>query len=145
MIRRETSADLVNSITNMPEVLPFISRHGGQIDWSPLIEHPDGMILSNGEDACMVLERTAPRDWQVSTIFAPTCRGARAVETGLAMKDFMLPEHADMIFGSIPTSFRHALWFYRRLGGVEIPVIESGGEPYVAQDGEALFAFRSDA
>lgn len=144
MIRRETSAELVNRITNAPEVLPYIARHGQPIDWSPAIEHPDCMILSNGEDACMVLERSAPRDWQVNTIFAPSCRGARAVETGLAMKAFMLPEYADLIFGSIPQSFRHALWFYRRLGGIQIPEVESGGERYVAQDGEALFAFRSE-
>jgi len=145
MVRVETDAALVNSITNHPKVLPYISRNGEPIDWTPAIEHPDCMILSNGEDACMVLERTAPRDWQCTTIFGKTCRNQRAVETGLAMKDFMIPEYADMVFGSIPSRYRHALWFYGALGGIQIPEVESGGERYVAQDGETLFVLRSES
>lgn len=136
MIRREHDAELVNRITNMPEVLPFISRHGNEIDWTPAVSHC--VILSNGEDAAMVLEQTAERDWQVNTIFAPTCRGKRALETGLQMKEWMKP-YADMIFGSIPLAYRHARWFYAKLGGREVERVESGGEVYTAQDNEILF------
>lgn len=140
MIRREHDAELVNRITNMPEVLPFISRHGNEIDWTPAVSHC--VILSNGEDAAMVLEQTAERDWQVNTIFAPTCRGKRAIETARAMKDFMVPDHADLIFGSIPGDYRHAMYFYHALGGERVDQVESGGEVYTAQDGEILFALR---
>lgn len=135
MIRRETDAELVNRISNMPEVHPFMQRHGKQLDWTPAIE--GCFILSNGEDAVMIFEQTAQRDWQVTTCYAPTCRGKRAVETGLAMKEWMRP-HADMVFGSIPNAYRHALWFYRRMGGIEVPVVVSGDCEYYAQDGETL-------
>lgn len=135
MIRRETNARLVNKISNMPEVFPFMQRHGQLLDWSPAVD--DCYILSNGEDACMILEQTDERDWQVTTCYAPTCRGRRALETGLAMKEYMRP-HADVIFGSIPEQFKHALWFYRKMGGIEVPHVDSGGDRYVAQDNEVL-------
>lgn len=144
-IRRESDAALINRITNDPAVLPFISRHGGEIDWTPAIESEDCIVLSNGEDAAMVLERAAPRDWQVNTIFAPTCRGKKAIEAARAMKTYMIPKYADVIFGSIPNSFGHARWFYSALGGERVDAIESGGETYTAQDGEVLFAFRGSA
>jgi hypothetical protein len=141
MIRRETDAELVNRISNMPEVHPFMQRHGNQLDWTPAVE--GCFILSNGEDAVMIFEQTAERDWQVTTCYAPSCRGKRAVETGLAMKEWMRP-HADMVFGSIPNAYRHALWFYRRMGGIEVPVVTSGGCEYYAQDGETLLRMEMD-
>lgn len=139
MIRVETSAELVNRITNDPQVLPYVSRHGSPIDWTPAVESPDCVVLSNGADAAMVLERTAPRDWQVNTIFAPTCRGKRAVETGLEMKAFATQQYADLIFGSIPNALPQAQWFYRKLGGVPVSRVKSGGYIYRAQEGETLF------
>ncbi len=145
MIIQETTPELINRISNMPEVLPFLSRHGDALDWSPVFEPGSGcMVLSNGEDACMVLEQTAPRHWQVSTIYAPSCRGKRAVETGQGMRDFMIPEHADMIFGSIPNSFKHAIWFYQKMGGVKVDEIESDGYIWHAQPGETLYALRGE-
>lgn len=137
MIRRETDAKLVNLISNMPEVHPYMQRHGRELDWTPAIGIDDVLILSNGEDACMIFEKTAHRDWQVTTCYAPTCRGKRALETGMAMKEYMA-DHADMIFGSIPNAFRHALWFYRKMGGIKIPSVISGGVEYVAQPDETL-------
>jgi hypothetical protein len=144
LIREETDAVLVNRISNMPEVLPFISRHGDEVDWSPAIGHPDCVILSNSIDACIVFERTAARDWQCTTIFAPSCRGRGALETGNAMRRYMLANHADMVFGSIPDRFRHALWFYRKMGGTPAASVESGGETYVAQENETLLVFRAE-
>ncbi len=140
-IRRERDAELINRITNDPAVLPFVSRHGWEIDWSPAVR--SCVILSNGEDACMILEQTDERDWQMHTVFAPTCRGKRAVETGLAMKEWMMPRYADMIFGSIPNNLPHAKWFSRRLGGEPVPCVESRGDVYVANEGETLFVLRS--
>lgn len=146
MIREESSPDLINRVCNGAAVLPFIARHGHQIDWQPAIESEDCVILSNGEDACIVFERVpGTRDWQCNTMFAETCRGKRAVQTGREMGDYMLEHHADTIFGSIPDSFRHAIWFYRQMGGVPVSHVDSGGGRYVAQDGETLFAFRKEA
>ncbi len=140
VIRRERDADLINRISNDPAVLPFVSLTGREMDWSPVVR--SCVILSNGEDACMILEQTDDRDWQMHTIFAPSCRGKRAVETGLAMKAWMRP-YADVIFGSIPDSLPHAKWFSRKLGGEPVSCIESRGDVYVAKEGETLFALRS--
>jgi hypothetical protein len=141
MIRRETTPDLIDRISNMPEVHPFMQRHGHALDWSAVAAADQCIILSNGDDAAMIFEKTDERDWQVTTCYAPTCRGKRAVETGLAMKEWMRP-HADMVFGSIPNEYRHALWFYRKMGGIEVPEVESGGSVYVAQPNETLLKMR---
>lgn len=136
MIARELSdAGLVNDLTNHPDILPYIVRHGKPVDWSPHLQ--DLTVLTNGKDAAMIFEQTAERDWQVTTIYGPTCRGRRALETGLAMKEWMRP-HADLVFGSIPNAFRHAQWFYRKMGGRFVDQLESGGYVYTAQDGETL-------
>lgn len=140
MIRREHDAELANRLSADPAIHAAISRHGAALDWSPAVE--GCVIISNGEDAVQIYEQTAPRDWQVMTIFGPTCRGKRALETAAAMKEWMRP-HADMVFGSIPLSLPHALWFYRKLGGVPVDYVESGGVRYVAQEGEALYHFRA--
>lgn len=145
MVREEATPALINSVCNTDAVLPFISRHGDAIDWAPAIESEDCIILSNGEDACIVFERVpGTRDWQCNTMFADTCRGKRAVRVGREMRDYMLEHHADMIFGSIPNGFRHAIWFYRQMGGSSVSHIDSGGDRYEPQDGESLFAFRKD-
>ncbi len=142
MIRREFTPDLINRISNKQGIKPIVTRGGEQeVDWWPAVR--SCVILSNGEDACMVFEQTADRDWQVMTLYDETCRGKRALETGLAMKEWMKP-HADMIFGSIPDSLPHAQWFYRKMGGVKADVVESGGYLYTAQEGETLLVMRME-
>ena len=140
-IRRERDAELINRISNDPAVLPFVSKTGDPLNWEPAVRHC--VILSNGEDACMVLEQTDDRHWQMHTVFGPSCRGKRAVETGLAMREWMVPKYADMIFGSIPDDLPHAKWFSRKLGGEPVASVESRGEVYFADEGEELFILRS--
>lgn len=115
MIREETDADLINRISNLPEVLPHIS-YCGPLDWQAAIDSPECIILSNGEDAIGAFERTAPRTWQVHTIFGPTCRGRKAVETGKAMLAYMVPAHADRVWGFTPLANAKARWFNRQCG-----------------------------
>jgi len=115
MIREETDAALINSISNMAEVLPFISFQG-KLDWQAAIDSLDCIVVSNGEDAVGVFERTADRTYQTHTIFAPSCRGKRALEAGRAMLDFMVPAHADHIWGYTPIANPQARWFNRKLG-----------------------------
>lgn len=139
-IRRERDAELVNRITNESDILPFIARHGHEIDWTPAVR--GCVILSNGHDACMVLEESCTRAWQVTTIYGKTCRGRRAVETGLAMRAWMMPRYADVIFGSIPNGFRHALWFYRQLGGKQADSLALDSFVFTPQDNETLLVLR---
>lgn len=142
VIRRERDAALVNRITNDPVVLPFISRHGREIDWDPAVR--GCCILSNGEDAAAVFgEETVARAWQMTTIFGPTCRGRRAIETGKAMRDWMIPKYADVLFGSIPNAYRHAMWFYHKMGARRMESFEFGGETFLPQKNEALFVLQA--
>lgn len=115
MIREESSAELVNRISNMSEVLPYIS-HCGALDWQSAIDSADCVILSNGEDAVGAFERTGERTFQTHTIFAPSCRGRRALRAGKAMLDYMIPRYADHIWGYTPMDNPAARWFNRRLG-----------------------------
>lgn len=120
MIRREIDAELVNRISEDPSVRPFICYHDEPIDWTPVIE--DCFILSNGEDACGVFEPTPfgqiSKDiFQAHTLFADTCRGARAIETARAMLAWMF-EHggASLVWGATPKKNRAARWFNRQIG-----------------------------
>lgn len=140
VVRREKSVELVNRIANHPSVWKVVARHGQPIDWSPALN--GCIILTNGEDAAQVYERTDERDWQVVTMFCDTCRGKRALETAREMREYMLP-WADLVFGSIPDNLPHAKWFYRQLGGVPVESVESGGRIYTANDNETLYAFRA--
>lgn len=153
MVRRETDPELINKIANHPSVWPFIARHGEPVDFAPAfpMTQTGVVVLTNGEDAAMVFEQTAERAWQVLTMFQDTCRGEKAREVGKAMRDYMAP-HADLIFGVVPNNYPHAKKFYEALGGFSVPPIEVEGEkvqalvvgdtPFVAKDGEDLFALK---
>lgn len=140
MIRRETDADLANRVSRMDGVVTNVSYDGRDIDWSPAVE--TCVILSNGEDAFQVYEQKEPRIWEVMTVFAPTCRGKRALETAFEMKEWMLP-HLDIAFGSVPDRLPAAKWFYRKLGGVPTDMLETPLCLYEANPGETLFVFRA--
>lgn len=140
MIRRETDAILANRISNDPAVFGNVSYDGRPIDWSPAID--TCVVLSNGEDAVQVYEQRARRVWEVMTIYAPTCRGRRALETAYAMRDWMLP-YVDMAFGSVPDRLPAAKWFYRKLGGKPADKVETRDAVFTANPGETLFVFRS--
>lgn len=153
MIRRETSPDLVNRIANHPSVWPHVARHGRPLDFSGAFPATTSgvVVLTNGQDAAMVFEQTAERVWQVCTMFQDTCRGARARQAGAAMREYMRP-FADLIFGKVPDDLPHAKRFYADLGaeraaayeidGDIVQAIQAGGDWYVSEPGEELFALR---
>lgn len=140
MVRRETTAELANRISNAPGVVGNVSYDGRVIDWTPAVD--TCVILSNGEDAVQVYEQKAPRVWEVMTVFAPTCRGKRALETAYEMKDWMLP-HVDIVFGSVPDRLPAAKWFYRKLGGLPVDSVEAGGYVFTANPNETLYKFEA--
>lgn len=137
MIYRERSdATLINALSNVAENQAGLSRYGKDFDWTQALQHV--AALTNGEDAFMVFEETEPRIWQCTTIFGPTCRGKKALSTGLQMKEYMRP-YADTIFGSVPDDLRNAAWFYRKMGGKPVETVETEGFTYTANDGETLY------
>lgn len=138
MVRRETDASLINRIANDPECFGNVSYDGRAIDFAPYVD--DLVILSNGEDACQVFEQRAQGVWEVMTIFAPSCRGKRALETARAMRDWMAP-YVDVAFGWIPDRLRAAKWFYRQIGGKPCLHLAPGGFEIEPRDGEQLFIF----
>lgn len=115
MIREETSSDLINAIANAPGVVEHVS-YIGEVDWTPAVESPDCIVVSNGSDAVGVFEKSADRVFQTHTIFGPTCRGKRAIETGKEMLDYMIPRHAEYIWGYTPLRNAKARWFNRKVG-----------------------------
>jgi len=141
-IRKETDAELLNRLSNDPDVWSNIARHGQPVDWAPIFPQTQSgcVAYSNGEDGAQVFELSGPRAWQVVTIFGPTCRGKRALETAEAIKQEISP-HADIIFGSIPDHLRAAKWFYRKLGGFPVDRVVLDADVFTANDGETLFAF----
>lgn len=138
MIRRETDAELINRISELPEVRPFICYHEDPIDWTPAIEAC--VILSNGEDACAVFEPTPlgliSKDvFQVHTIFGPSCRGRKALDTARNMLIWMYDkEGAQMIWGATPVKNKAALLFNRMMGGEPL-----GRDEYDAEGEVELF------
>jgi len=118
MIKRETGPDLINLVSNMPGVREFICYKSDAMNWAPAFEEGDDIIiLSDGDGACGVFARTAPRTYQVHTIFGPNVRGRQAIETASGMLDFMRP-FASVIWGATPVENCKARWFNRQLGAM---------------------------
>lgn len=137
-ILRETDTALADKVSNMDGVLCNVSYDGRTLNWGPVIEHC--VVLSNGEDAIQVYEQKARHIWEVMTIFAPTCRGRRALDTAFAMRDWMLP-YVDVAFGSVPDRLKAAKWFYRKIGGSPVAAVETRHYVFTANPNETLFAF----
>jgi hypothetical protein len=124
---RTFDATLHNQIAAHPEVAPMLGydRVGGQpIDFAELAAEPDYFVLlTNGEDACMVFELSAPFTWQMHTLFAPTCRGRRAITTAKGMIRYMLTtQGALMVWGMTPVDNRAARLFNRWLGATSVGI-----------------------
>lgn len=112
MIRRERDPDLVARIAE--SVRDSICYHNQPMDWRYACERC--VILSNGEDAIGAFEEVAPRQFIGHTIFSPSCRGRRALETAKEMIAFIYPRWADVIHGATPIGNRAARWFNRQIG-----------------------------
>jgi len=141
-IIRERDPSLINRLSNQPGIMSNIAPKKQVVDWTPFFENPVGcIVLSNGDDAVQVYGQSAEKDWLVSTIFGPTCRGKRALETGYAMREWMKP-YVEQAFGPVPDYLPQAKWFYRKLGAEPVEYVESGGDIYYPDEGETMFVFR---
>lgn len=138
MIRHEQDVDFINRIANSDAVRPFIRPDGQDMDFAPAVGRPTqtGVVfLSNGEDAVAAFEITADRIYQSHTMFGPTCRGRRAIETAREMVAWMFDHGADVVWGSTPRANKAARWFNRQIGAYVI-----GGD-----DEDELFEIRKVA
>lgn len=139
MVRRETDPSLLNKIANDAAVHPFVSTTGDPIDFSPIegkrAGEIGGVILSNGEDAAALFEMTAVGVYQAHTLFGPTCRGRKAIDTAREMLGWMWEHNARIVWGATPRWNRAACLFNRLVGFKEI-----GGDDY-----EAIFEYRKAA
>ncbi|HEU4805005.1 MAG TPA: hypothetical protein VFS91_04235 [Nitrobacter sp.] len=113
-IRRETEPSLLETIATLPDVKPHIVFTEGPIDWGQVIQ--GCIVLSNGKDAVSIFEESEPRVFEGHILFAPSHRGTEAEATARAMVAWMIPEHADSIWGAIPNDNRAARLFMRRIG-----------------------------
>lgn len=146
MVQRETTPDLINRIANHPSVWPYVARHGEVVDFTPAfpMAHSGIVVLTNGEDAAMVFEQTAERAWQVCSMFQDTCRGERSRKVAAEMRDYMLPEHADVVFGLVPKDYPHAKKFYEDLGGRQVPHVAIGDDLYLPTETEDMYELRAN-
>jgi hypothetical protein len=125
VIGLETRPDFINRIANSEGVREFIRPDGQPMDWTPIVERSPAMtrtiVLSNGEDALAAFELTAPGIYQSHTLFSPTCRGRRAIDTGIEMVSWMFDHGAKIVWGSTPRDNRKACLFNRWIGAIELP------------------------
>ncbi len=93
---RTYDAELVNRIANSPGVPELLGAES--FDFTAALQDPSNIFLHH-EGAVAICEWSAPRVYQCHLLFDPSCRGGRAVRAAIAMRDFMLDHHADMLWG----------------------------------------------
>lgn len=139
MVGIERNPEIINRIANSEGVREFIRPDGEPMDFTPLADLPPtqtgAVVLSNGEDAVAVFEITAPGIYQSHTMFAKTCRGRKAIDTGREMVDWMFDHGADVVWGATPRWNRPACWFNRKIGAKVI-----GGD-----EQDEIFEIRKEA
>jgi len=120
-IYRTYNPTLHDQIANDPEVRQTFGIH--LTDPSPIIFGPcaaranDFILLTNDVDACAMFEAHGPSVYEGHSLFAPTCRGRKAIKTGKLFLDWMWDNtQARIITGATPVELRGARWFNRQLG-----------------------------
>jgi len=110
---------IVNDLANIPEVSRSISLDGevAEFDFSDAIANPANVFLSEGGGVAMCIW-SAPRVYEAHIIFHPESRGRAAINACIAMRDHMMANHADMLWGQPKLTNRAAIWLIRQAGFV---------------------------
>lgn len=120
MVRVERDVAFINKIANNDDVRPFIRPDGEPMDFSAIEGKRNaeigGVILSNGEDAVGLFEITANDCFQAHTMFAPTCRGRKAIDTAKEMVQWMFDHGARIVWGATPHDNKRAIMFNHLIG-----------------------------
>lgn len=114
---RFTDPDIVNRIANIPEVSKGISLDGEvtEFDFTDAIANGQNVFLRDG-GGIAICEWSAPRVYQCHLLFAPDCRGRCAITSATNMRDFMMANYSDMLWGQPKKSNRPAIWLIRQVG-----------------------------
>ena len=110
-------ADYANRIANIPEVARGLLPGGDENDWdfTVAVSKPENIFLRCGEGVALC-EWSAPRVYECHLLFPPSCRGRRAINEAREMSDFMMANHADVLWGRPPRANRAAIWMIRQVG-----------------------------
>lgn len=113
---RFTDPAIVNAIANIPEVSRSISADGEafEFDFSQAIANPANIFLLDG--GVGIFEWSAPRVYQWHVIFPPSCRGRAAIEAVKRMRDYMMANHANMIWAQPKVSSKAVIWLALHIG-----------------------------
>jgi len=121
-------AELANRIVNQDGVREFFHVSGDPVDLTPAVEPRSGITgiiaLTDGDDALALFEMTHDGVFQSHTLFGPTVRGRRAVDTGRAMVQYMFDHGAKVVWGATPRDNRKALWFNSAIGARRLPTTD---------------------
>jgi len=124
MVRVERDVAFINKIANDADVRPFIRPDGEAMDFSAIEGKRNaeigGVILSNGEDAVAIFEITAEDCFQAHTMFAPTCRGRKAIDAAKEMVAWMFAHGARIVWGATPHENKRAIMFNHLIGAREV-------------------------
>lgn len=123
MVIRETSAARANRILNSPGVGEYLRPDGGYIDITPIVEADSNecFVLSNGNDAVTLYERTVENVYQMHIGFAQSCRGKRAQETTREMMDWVFHRFASVLWSDVPRWNQPVVRFISRMGAHWMP------------------------
>lgn len=110
---RTFDADLINGIANSPGVPELLGAES--FDFSEALKLDSNIFLTTA-GAVAICEWSAPRVYQCHLIFAPSCRGRKALSAAGEMRDFMFDNHADMLWGQPPLANVPARKLIRLLG-----------------------------
>lgn len=114
MTERLWDAELANTIANLPEVGPYLMADC-DFDFSDAIAN-DRNIFLHDDGGIAVFSWSAPRVYECHLFFRPECRGKRAVAASHRMIDWMVPEHASVLWAQPPVGQKAAIWIGLRVG-----------------------------
>lgn len=116
---RVFDASAHNAIANHPSVRPSFPWVEGEVSFDDEVQLTDAYVflLNEARTAGAIFEWSAPRVWQVHTLFSDGCRGKAAMTLGKHMIAWMQAEMAaQMIWGQTPLHNRAARMFNRLMG-----------------------------
>jgi len=120
MIYRTRDAALHNLIVNKPEVRRTFGIYINDprpITFDEHAQRDDYFLLTNGKNACAIMDMVSPAVYDGHSLFDPACRGRDAIEQGREIIAWMWKNtQAQIIVGKTPAQNRAARMFNRWVG-----------------------------
>jgi hypothetical protein len=120
MIHRTRDAALHNILANRPSIRATFGIHlsdPAPLDFTENARRDDYILLTNGIDACSIMDMVSPACYDCHSLFGETCRGRDAVEQGKQFLQWMWDNsRAQILVGKTPLENRGARMFNRWIG-----------------------------